>query len=278
MQKKIAERLADDILLNPSGKKTISHDLSQCRNDDGTPMSRNELVGEMLILMVAGSDPSAYTITKVLYNILRHEPVKVKLLAELKEAGPLESSTAGVVTYAQTTQLEYLHAVVQETMRLSPINQGTITRISPSPHGLEVLPGVHIPPGVTLSNNHYIIHRDRAVFGNDAEEFVPERWLPVGGERYRLMARHIAAFGYGSAKCMGQNIAMFKINKCVVEVRIRPLSSNTFNIYIPVRRPPVHSPYSSPNRSSAASTSASQSHPPRYRSAVSSKRTYRTYM
>ena len=183
-------------------------------------MSRKELVGEMLMFTLAGSDPSAYTIAMVLYNISRHEPVRVKLLTELKEAGALESSAAGVVTYAQTTRLEYFHAVVQETMRFSPANQGTLPRLSPSPHGLEVLPGVRVPPGVSISNNPYITHRDRAVFGNDADEFVPERWLPIGGERYRLMARHLYAFGFGSTKCLGQNIAMLKINKCVIEVRI----------------------------------------------------------
>ena len=188
----------------------------------------------MLVLMLAGSDPSAFTITMVLNNILRHEPVRVKLLTELKDAGAIESSTAGVAAYAQTVRLEYLHAVVQETMRLSPAFQGTVQRTSPSPHGLEVLPGVRIPPGVSISNNPYIAHRDRAVFGNDAEEFVPERWLPIGGERYRLMARHMLVFGYGSTKCLGQNIAMLKINKCVVEVRICPLYL-ALNIYIHMR-------------------------------------------
>ena len=207
----------------------MSHDLSQCRNDDGTPLSRKELVGEMLIFMTAGSDPAAYIITMVLNYILRHETVRAKLLTELKEAGALESSAAGVVTYAQTTRLEYLHAVVQETLRLSPAFQGNIQRTSPSPHGLEVLPGVCIPPGVSVSMNGYIIQRDRAVFGSDADEFVPERWLPIGGERYRLMARHMAVFGYGSAKCLGQNIAVLKINKCVVEVGIpSPSAPSTY--------------------------------------------------
>ena len=220
----MTQNLADDILQhgNPSGKNTMSHDLSQCRNDDGSPMSRKELVGEMLAFTTAGSDPSAYIITMVLYNISRYEIVREKLLAELKDVGALESSTAGVVTYAQTTRLEYLHAVVQETMRHSPAVQGTLPRTSPSPHGLEVLPGVCIPPGVSVSTNSYINHRDKAVFGNDADEFIPERWLPIGGERYRLMARHMAVFGYGSAKCLGQNMAMIKINKCVVEVRTPP--------------------------------------------------------
>ena len=236
----MTERLADEILLhgNLSGKKTMSHDLSQCRNDDGTPLSRKELVGEMLAFTTAGSDPAAFAITMTLNNICRYPSVRDKLLMELKEAGKLESSTAGVVTYAQTTRLDYLHAVVKETMRHSPPFQGNFPRVSPSPGGLQVLPGVYIPPGVDMSMNSYISHRDQSIFGNDADEFVPERWLPIGGERYRLMARHLASFGYGSAQCMGQNIAMLKINKCIVEVRI-PLDA--FSIYTCVVKPLVNS-------------------------------------
>ena len=250
----------------------MSYDLSQCRKGDGTLLSRKELVGEMLIFMTAGSDPSAYTITMVLNNICRHVSVRDKILTELKEAGALESSTAGVVTYTQTTRLEYLHAVVKETLRHSPAFQVALPRISPSPHGLEVLPGVRIPPGVSMSANSYINHRDKAVFGNDADEFIPERWLPIGGERYRLMARHMAVFGYGSAQCLGLSIAMLKINKCVVEVR-NPGPST----YIHVCQPLLNSLHP-PDRSSAASTSTSQSHPCRYKSATSIKCTYRTYL
>ncbi|RPB01780.1 cytochrome P450 [Choiromyces venosus 120613-1] len=220
----MTEALATSLLENgnTSGKHNMSHDLLQCRNDDNTPLSKKELVGEMLAFITAGSDPTAYAISTILDRICRHRAVREKLLEELRAAGELEQSSAdGVVTYAQTLRLPYFLAVVKETMRLSPAFQGQFSRVAPDggcEGGLEVLPGVAVPGGVWMSVSTYISQRDKSVFGEDAEEFEPERWLPIGGERYHAMAKYLSVFGYGSAACMGQHLALQKINKTVVEI------------------------------------------------------------
>lgn len=210
---------------NTTGKRNMSHDLLQCRNNDKTPLSKKELIGEMLAFTTAGSDPTAYEISAILDRICRHREVREKLLQELRGVGELEqSSTDGVVTYAQTLRLPYFLAVVKETMRLNPSFQGQFSRVSPEGGGvgggggLEVLPGVVVPGGVWLSVNTYISQRDKNIFGEDAEEFKPERWLPIGGDRYRTMSKYLSVFGYGSAACMGQHLALQKVNKTVVEV------------------------------------------------------------
>ncbi|PUU76375.1 cytochrome P450 [Tuber borchii] len=209
---------------NTTGKRNMSHDLLQCRNDDKTPLSKKELIGEMLAFTTAGSDPTAYEISAILDRICRHQEVREKLLQELRGVGELEqSSTDGVVTYAQTLRLPYFLAVVKETMRLNPSFQGQFSRVSPEGGGvggggLEVLPGVVVPGGVWLSVNTYVSQRDKNIFGEDAEEFKPERWLPIGGDRYRAMSKYLSVFGYGSAACMGQHLALQKINKTVVEI------------------------------------------------------------
>jgi len=221
----MTETLATDLLENgnTTGKRNMSHDLLQCRNDDNTPLSKKELIGEMLAFTTAGSDPTAYEISAILDRICRHGEVREKLLQELRAAGELEqSSVEGVVTYAQTLQLPYFLAVVKETMRLNPSFQGQFSRVAPEggegAGGLEVLPGVVVPGGVWLSVNTYVSQRDKLIFGEDAEEFRPERWLPIGGERYHAMGKHLSVFGYGSTACMGQHLALQKINKTVVEI------------------------------------------------------------
>ncbi|CUS09448.1 unnamed protein product [Tuber aestivum] len=218
----MTQALATDLLENgnTTGKRNMSHDLLQCRNDDNTPLSKKELIGEMLAFTTAGSDPTAYEISSILDRICRHGEVREKVLQELRGVGELEQSSAeGVVTYAQTLRLPYFLAVVKETMRLSPAFQGQFSRVAPEGgEGLEVLPGVVVPGGVWLSVNTYISQRDKLIFGEDAEEFKPERWLPIGGDRYHAMAKHLSVFGYGSTACMGKYLASQKINKTVVEI------------------------------------------------------------
>lgn len=57
------------------------------------------------------------------------------------------------------------------------------------------------------------VHFDKGVFGEDAEEFVPERWLRDGAEKASVMERHILQFGYGPRICIGKHITMVEMYK-----------------------------------------------------------------
>ena len=48
---------------------------------------------------------------------------------------------------------------------------------------------------------------DKTVFGEDAEEFNPERWLE-SEERTREMEKYLITFGAGSRTCVGKNISL----------------------------------------------------------------------
>lgn len=78
-------------------------------------------------------------------------------------------------------------------MRVRPAVGLNITRVVP-PEGAE-LDGEFFPGGTTVACNGWVLHRDKETFGEDADEFRPERWLG-DEERARRMERYMFQVGY----------------------------------------------------------------------------------
>lgn len=76
--------------------------------------------------------------------------------------------------------------------------------------------GEYFPPGVTVGCNPYIVHRDRGVFGEDADVFRPERWLEE--KRAKEMDKSIITFGGGNRTCVGKNISLMEMQKLVPQL------------------------------------------------------------
>jgi cytochrome P450 len=53
--------------------------------------------------------------------------------------------------------------------------------------------------------NAMVTQFDETVFGEDAQEFRPERWL-VSEERFRAMEKAMLVFGAGTRTCIGKHV------------------------------------------------------------------------
>ena len=126
--------------------------------------------------------------------LLSHPSSYSALLSEIDAA-----SLSDPVTYAEAQNLPYFQACLKEAMRLRPAVGLNITRFVP-PGGLEI-DGTYVPGDVEVAVNGWVLHRDRDVFGADAERYRPERWLEgkggagVGGgnsgAKVKEMERHM---------------------------------------------------------------------------------------
>lgn len=108
------------------------------------------------------------------------------------------------VKYNDAIRLPYLTAVVKEAMRLFPSFQVSMQRLSPK-QGI-VLSGVYVPAGYRVGINPGCMHYNKEVFGDDAYEFRPERWLE-SEERTKIMERGLVTFGAGTRTCTGKNVS-----------------------------------------------------------------------
>ncbi|KAH0843876.1 isotrichodermin C-15 hydroxylase [Fonsecaea pedrosoi] len=111
---------------------------------------------------------------------------------------------------------DYLHAVINETIRLSPSLPGVLPR-EVLTGGLSAA-GEHFPAGVELSVPVYAVHHHRDVFF-DPHTFIPERWLPEHTSVDAVKRCHdaLTPFSYGSRQCIGRRLAVMEL--CLVLAR-----------------------------------------------------------
>ena len=147
--------------------------------------------------------------------LLENAGIRSNVCAEILQFEQSQKLSLPVVTYQETVEMPYFMACVHETLRLSPPISVVLPRYAPT--GGMYVEGVWIPEKVELGANPYVIHRSTKIFGLDADTFRPERWLG-DPEQVQLMHKFSLAFGYGSRKCLGKNIALFESQKFCAQV------------------------------------------------------------
>ncbi|KAI6892626.1 hypothetical protein KC318_g10704, partial [Hortaea werneckii] len=167
----------------------------------------------------AGSDTIGSTLRAVFYYLLKNHSSYSELLSELREAQKRGKLSIPLPTWTECQALPYLNAVIKEALRLNPALALPMERIVPST-GLQI-GDVFLAPGTVVGINPYVLHRNRRIFGQDAEEWRPGRWLDADVERVKYMDQHLLSFGAGKRTCLGRSIAMLELLKVVPTLLVR---------------------------------------------------------
>lgn len=123
------------------------------------------------------------------------------LLNEINSAvagGHIPSS--GNISWSDAQTLSYFQACLKEAMRMRPAVGLNITRYVP-PEGAE-LGGHFFRGGTRVAVNGWVLHRDKDVFGDDAKDFRPERWLE-DAENAKRMDRYMFQVSNSAPKQAG---------------------------------------------------------------------------
>jgi cytochrome P450 len=161
----------------------------------------------------AGHDTISATLMAVFAHLGRNNAAYNHLLAELETA-----HLSNPIQYEQVVGLPYLQACTKEAMRLTPITGTTLPRVVPADNTDLVISKYNIPPGTTIGACPYTVHRDPDVFGTDANEFNPDRWIVASKDRQHEMERSMLIFGGASRSCPGQHLAMFAMLKFIATI------------------------------------------------------------
>lgn len=135
------------------------------------------------------SDTSKWLLTYLVYQVFRRPELKKRLQAELDEAMPNGDTC---LSYETASNLELLNATVKELLRFHAPVPGPLPRYVPEGGDLLVDGKYVLPAGTQVALQPYTVHRDRDIFGEDADEFNPDRWLV--SNRLLCFARAMGSF------------------------------------------------------------------------------------
>jgi cytochrome P450 len=134
--------------------------------------------------VLAGSDTTAIMLRAIIYFLITNPVSLQKLEHELRQALS-QGQLSDIVTWKESRNLRYLDACVKEAGRLHPAIGLTLERVVPC--GGATICGQSFEAGTIIGMNPWVVHRDREVFGADANQWNPDRWLDTDAERVTLM-------------------------------------------------------------------------------------------
>ncbi|KAG5652107.1 hypothetical protein H0H81_006281 [Sphagnurus paluster] len=156
---------------------------------------------------------TACVLTYITYFMAEHPHVAERLRVEiLTHCGPCAPPT-----YEMIKDLKYMRAVINETMRLFPpvplnvretrANSCTLPPSDPTYPEEDRRP-FYMPGSTTIVYLPLIFQRNKALWGPEADEFDPERWLdPQRIAQFVANPAMFAPFSAGPRICVGQNYA-----------------------------------------------------------------------
>jgi len=172
--------------------------LMLARDEEGRPMSDQQLRDEVVTLLLAGHETTAVALSWTWYLLSQHPHVEAELAAELKQVLGGRPPTAN-----DLPRLTYTEQVVTEAMRLYPpvfgIGRAAIADCE--------IGGYAIPAGTTILISAWVSHHDPRHFP-EPMEFRPERW--AGNFAATLPRFAYIPFGGGPRICIGNRFAMME--------------------------------------------------------------------
>lgn len=187
----------------------------EANKKDPSFITQHQVLALTVANIFAGSDTTAITLRAIFYYLLKHPSDLAALRQEIEAAKRARENTRsdGLFNWDQVRQLPFLNAVIKEALRCHPAAGLTLERIVPQ--GGVTVSGVFIPGGTIIGANAWVIHRDKDIFGEDAEQWRPQRWIEADKERRRRMENHIFSFGMGARTCIGKNVSLLEMYKLV---------------------------------------------------------------
>ncbi|MDT7670949.1 MAG: cytochrome / NADPH-cytochrome reductase [Pseudonocardiales bacterium] len=166
----------------------------------GEGLPDENIRAQCITFLVAGHETTSGLLSFAVHFLLKHPEVVARARTEVDEVfGGTE-----LPSYEQVHRLRYITQILNETLRLWPTAPG----FNRTPRQDTVIGGGRyaVPAGTPMTVLSPMLHRDRSVWGADAEQFDPDH---VAAERLAALTPNaFKPFGTGQRACIGRQFAL----------------------------------------------------------------------
>ncbi|KAJ3550676.1 hypothetical protein NMY22_g309 [Coprinellus aureogranulatus] len=187
-------------------------------------LPEDEIMGQVSSITFAGMDTTSNALSRILHLLSERPDVQDRLRDEIKDAVETHGEE---LDYSTLNSLPFLEAVVRETLRLyapapSAARVPQQDMVLPLSKPVKMLDGEErheliVPKGTLVFLQLIKCNRDKDIWGPDAEEWKPERWLTplpssVTEANVPGVYANLMTFLGGGRACIGFKFALLEIS------------------------------------------------------------------
>jgi len=196
-----------------SGVKGKGHDLlgvlleTQNNSSPEDRFTDEDIINEFITFFIAGMDTTGNLINMTLYLLQANPQSFEKLMEEIKTV----YNKTEPVTIENLNQMEFLHSILKETLRLYTPVPVIFPRKAQADH---MLGDIYIKKGTSVRPTPIFNHANPNYF-KEPRKFKPERWL--NKKEQEIDAFVFTPFSAGARNCIGQHLAMIEAKIVICE-------------------------------------------------------------
>jgi len=188
------------------------NDVKKCKNIfidqaidlyDKNQFTWKDIVAESKTIVAASFETTAVGMFSTIVFLAMHPEVQERLFDEIKTAFPEKDFE---MQYEDMKDLTYLSMVINEVLRLTP-SVPLIARYVDE--DLKINEDLILPKGVEIVISIFSLHRRKDLWGENANQFDPERFSPENITKIHPHA--YIPFSKGVRNCIGWRYALFAL-------------------------------------------------------------------
>ena len=203
--KDTCRRLIEQKRLRLANKEPMQPDIISVALESGG-FTDDELVNNMMTFLAAGHETTASAFQWAVYQLCQRKEIQSRLREEIHAHISSLDNPDRPITSDVIDNMPYLHAVCQETLRLWAPVPLTLRHAA---HDTSLL-GVFVPKSTTIILAPWATNHNVHLWGPDAAEFNPDRWMAPGQANAGGAVSNYAflTFLHGPRSCIGAKFAV----------------------------------------------------------------------